>query len=157
LSGAPRALVHVFMSCAPEHVFGGFEFVESRFHDLRTRTHFQRYRGRPLPDSFSAVPRAPSPVFKFCAPRLIFRGVESVGYHFHVLHAQTHFQWYRGRRVPFSCFAHPDSFSAVPKASGPVFMFCALDLVLRSKLAILSLCFLPLNSFIVDKELLSKL
>jgi hypothetical protein len=29
------------------------------------------------------------------------------------------------RRLPFSCFACPDSFSAVPRGSGPVFMFCA--------------------------------
>jgi hypothetical protein len=36
---------------------------------------------------------------------------------------------YRGRRVPFSCFARPKSFSAVPTMSGPAFMFCALGYV----------------------------
>jgi hypothetical protein len=39
--------------------------------------------------------------------------------------SRTHFRWYRGRRLSFSCFVHPDSFSAVPRGSGPVFMFCA--------------------------------
>jgi hypothetical protein len=34
------------------------------------------------------------------------------------------------RRVPFSFFVHPDSFSAVTKASGPVFMFCAPRLII---------------------------
>jgi hypothetical protein len=33
------------------------------------------------------------------------------------------------RRVPFSYFALPDSFSAVPRASGPVFMFCTPGLI----------------------------
>jgi hypothetical protein len=31
--------------------------------------------------------------------------------------------------VPFSCFVRPDSFSAVPRASGPVFMFCVSGLI----------------------------
>jgi hypothetical protein len=65
----------------------------------------------------------------FCAPRLIFGGTEGVGSRFHVLRSQSRFRRYRGRRVPFLCFAHPDSFSAVPRASGPVFMFCASGLV----------------------------
>jgi hypothetical protein len=80
----------------------------------------------------------------FCAPGLFFDGSEGVRSHFHVLIARTRFRWYRGRRVPFSyfarqtryrryrgcrvmfsCFACWDSFSTVPRASGPVFMFCA--------------------------------
>jgi hypothetical protein len=84
----------------------------------------------------------------FCALGLVFGGTEGVGYRFHVLRSRTHFRRYRGRRVPFSCFALLDSltevprasgpllmfcapglFSAVPRASGPVFMFCALGLV----------------------------
>jgi hypothetical protein len=48
---------------------------------------------------------------------------------FHVLRPRTPFLRYRGCRVPFSCFALPDSFSAVPRASGPFFMFCAPGLV----------------------------
>jgi hypothetical protein len=78
-----------------------------------------------LSDSFSAVPRASGPVFKFCALRLDFGGAEGVASHFHVLCCRTCFRRYRCRRVSFSCFALPDSFSAVPGASGTVFMFCA--------------------------------
>jgi hypothetical protein len=77
------------------------------------------------PDSFSAAPRGSGPVFMFCAPGLIFGGTEGVGYRFHVLHSRTHFRRYRGRRVPFSCFSRTDLFSVVPRASAPVFMFCA--------------------------------
>jgi hypothetical protein len=46
----------------------------------------------------------------FCAPGVVFGGNKGVG-------------------VPFSCFALPDSFSAVPRASGPVFMFCVPGLI----------------------------
>jgi hypothetical protein len=60
-----------------------------------------------------------------CAPGLAFGSTEGVGSRFQVLHAQTHFRRYRGRRVPFSCFARPDSFSAVSRASVPVIKFCA--------------------------------
>jgi hypothetical protein len=154
-SAVPRASGPVFMFCAPGLVFGGDECVGSRFQILPIRTHFRRYRGHrvpfsyfarsdsfrryrgrrvpfscfALPDSFSAVPRASGPVFMFCAPRLIFDGTEGVGSRIHVLRSQTHFQRYLGRRVPFSCFALPDSFSAVPRASGPIFMFCAPEIV----------------------------
>jgi hypothetical protein len=31
--------------------------------------------------------------------------------------------------IPFSCFARPDSFSTVPWALGPIFMFCASGLI----------------------------
>jgi hypothetical protein len=67
--------------------------------------------------------------FIFCAPRVIFGGTEGVRSYFHVLRSRTRFQRCRVRRVPFSCFVRPDSFLAVPRVSGPVFMFCALELI----------------------------
>jgi hypothetical protein len=82
-----------------------------------------------LADSFSAVPRDSCPVFMFCAPGLVFGCAECVGFRFHVLCSRTHLRRYRWRMVPFSRFALPDSFSAVPRASGPVFLFCALGLI----------------------------
>jgi hypothetical protein len=135
-SALPRAPAPVFMFCAPGLAFGGFEGVVSRFHILCSRTRFGRYRGRrasfscfALPDSFLAVPRASGPVFMFCAPALIIGETEGVGSHFHVLRYRTRFGRYCGRRVPFSCFALADSFSIVPRASGPVFTFCAPGLI----------------------------
>jgi hypothetical protein len=102
-----------------------------------------------LLDSFSAVTRAPSPVFMFYVPGLIFGGTEGavstfhllrprlvsgdtegVGSRFYVLLSRTHFQLYRGRRVQSSCFTLRNSFWTVPGASGLVFMFCAAGLVL---------------------------
>jgi hypothetical protein len=140
-SSIKRASGPVFMFCAVGLVFGAAECVGTRFHVLRAQTHFRRHRGHrvpfsyfALPDSFSAVPRVSGPVFMFCAPRLIFGDAEGVGsrFHFlrsltlfHVLRSRTHFRRYRGRQVPISCFAHPDSFSTVPRASDPVFVFCA--------------------------------
>jgi hypothetical protein len=146
---------HVFIFYAPEPIFGGTEGVRSRFHILRSQTHvdstegivsrfnvlhsmtrFWRYRRNrvqfscyALPDTFSACPRAWGPVFLFCAPRLIFGGTEGVVSRFHVLRSRTRFQRYRWRRVPFLFFANLDPFSAVPRASGPVFMFCAPGLI----------------------------
>jgi hypothetical protein len=135
-STVSRASSSVFMFCAPGLFFGIIEGIGSYFHVLRFRTHFRRYRGRqfPLscfapPDSFSVVPRASGLVFKFCSPALVFDGTDDVDFHFHVLRALTRFRRYRRRRGPFSCFALPDMFSAVPSASGPVFMFCASGLV----------------------------
>jgi hypothetical protein len=129
------------MFCVPGLIFGGTEGVGSLFHVLRARTRFRRYRGRQipfscftLPDSFSAVPRASLTVFKFSAPENVFGGTDCVGSRFHFLRARTSFRRYRGRPVPFSCisrrdsfsyFARPDSYAAVPRASGLVFMFCA--------------------------------
>jgi hypothetical protein len=128
----------VFMFCTPGLIFGGTEGVKFRFHLLLARTHFRRYKGRPVPfscfprpNSFTAVPRASTPVFFFCVPGLVFGGTEVVRFSFHVLRSRTHFRWYRGRRAPFSCFALPDSFSAVPRAYGPVFMICNPGLVFR--------------------------
>jgi hypothetical protein len=143
------------MFCVPGLVFDGTEVVRSSFHVLHARTPLRRYRGRRFPfsclarltrfrryrgcrvpcscftcpDTFSAVSRASGPVFMFCAPGLIFDGTEVVRSNFRVLHARTPLRRYRGRRVPFSCLARPDSFSVVPWASGPVFIFCAPGLV----------------------------
>jgi hypothetical protein len=82
-----------------------------------------------LPNTFSAVRRASDPVLRFCASVLVFGGSEGVGSRFHVMRPRTHFRRYRGRRFSFSCFAPPDSFSAVPRSSGPVFMFCVPALI----------------------------
>jgi hypothetical protein len=108
----------------------------SLFHVLRSLTHFRRYRARRVlfsclarPNSFSVVQTVSSPVFTFCAPGLISGGTEDVGSRFHVLRSQTHFRRYQGRRVPFSCFLLPDSFSAVPRASDPFFMFYTPELI----------------------------
>jgi hypothetical protein len=135
-SAVPRAFDPVFMCCALELVFGGTEGIGSRFHVLRVRTHFWRCGGRrvsflcfALPDSFSGVPRASGPIFMFCAPRLILGGTEGVGSRFHVLRSRTHFRRYRGRQVPFSCYARPVSFSAVPMVSGPDLKFSASGLI----------------------------
>jgi hypothetical protein len=126
----------IFMFAYPGHVFGRTEGVGSFFHVLHSRTHFRRYRGRrvlfscfALPNSFSTVPRASGPFFMFCAPGIIFGGIEGVMSHFHVLRFRTHFRRYRGHQVPFSCLALLDSFSAVPRVSGSVFMFCVSGLV----------------------------
>jgi hypothetical protein len=131
-SAVPRASCPVFMFCALDLIFGGTEGVGSRFNVLRDRTRFRRYRGRhvpfqrfALPDSFSAVPRSSVPVFMFCAPKLVFGGTKDVGSRFQVVRSRTRFRPYRGRRVPFSCFATSDSFSAIPRALRPVFMLCA--------------------------------
>jgi hypothetical protein len=65
----------------------------------------------------------------FCAPKLVFDDTDGVGSHFHVLRSQTHFRQCGGCRVPFSSFVLLDLFSAIPRASKPVFMFCALVIV----------------------------
>jgi hypothetical protein len=132
LSALPSASDSVFMFCAPGLIFGGTEGVRSRLYVLRAWTRFLQYRGRrvpfscfALPDSFSAVPRASVPVFMFCAPGLVFSFNEYAVSRFLVLRSQTHFWRHRGRRLSFSFFALSDSFSAVPRASDPVFIFCA--------------------------------
>jgi hypothetical protein len=132
----PRASGPIFMICASGLIFGGTEGVGSRFLVLHSRIRFGRYEGRQisfscfaLPDLFTAVPRASGPIFMFCALGIVFGGTEGVGSCFHVLRSRIRFRWYRGRRDTFSCFALTDSFSAVPRASDPVFMFCAPGLV----------------------------
>jgi hypothetical protein len=131
-SAVPTASGFVFMFCAHGPIFGGTEGDGSHFHVLRSRTRFRRHRGRRVPfscfaltDLFSAVPTASGPIFMFSAPRLIFGDTDGVGTHFHVLRSRTRFQRYRRRLFSFSCFALSDSFSAVPRASCPVFMLCA--------------------------------
>jgi hypothetical protein len=136
-SAVPRASGPDFVFYAPGLIFGGTEGVRSRFHVLRSQTHFRRCRLRRVPfscfvnpDSFSAVPRASNPVFMFCAPELVLDGAEGVRSRFHVLRSRTRFRRYRRRRVRFSYFAFPDSFSAVPRAFGLIFKFCVPGLVL---------------------------
>jgi hypothetical protein len=120
----------VFMYCAPVTVSGGTEGAKSDFPVLRSQTHFRRYRGRrslfsylALPKSFLAVPRAPGPIFMFCAPRLFFDSTEGVESRFHVLRSCNCFGRNRGRRVQFLCFTHLNSFLTVKRALGPVFKF----------------------------------
>jgi hypothetical protein len=103
---------------------------------LRARIRFRWYKGRMVPiscfalsDMFSAMPCASGPVLMFCAPGLVYGGVEGDGSCFLCLRAGASFWRHRRRRVPFSCFALPDSFSEVPWASGPVFNFGAPVLI----------------------------
>jgi hypothetical protein len=124
------------MFSATGHIFDGAEGVESRSHVLNARTHFRRNRGRRFPfscfaflDSFSANRRASGLDFLFCAPGHVFDGTEGVGSRFHVLRSRARFRRYRGRRIPFSFFARPDSFSKVLMASCPVSVFCAPRLI----------------------------
>jgi hypothetical protein len=100
------------MFCAPGLVFCITEGIGSRFQVLRARNRFR------------LLMRESCPIFMFCAPRLFSGSTDGVGPHVHVLRAQTHFRRYRGRQLPFSSFTLPESFS-VPRASDPVFMFCA--------------------------------
>jgi hypothetical protein len=87
------------------------------------------------------------PIFMFCALGLVLGGIdgveshfhvlcsriclglytEGVGCRFHVLLSRNYFVRCRGLRAPFSCFALSKSFGDVPRASGPVFMFCAAE------------------------------
>jgi hypothetical protein len=106
-----RASSIVLMFCEPKLVFDRTEGVGSRYR--RYRGHKFSFSCFARPESFSAVPRAAGLVFMFCAPGLIFGGTEGVGPRFHVLRVRTRFQRCPVRRVPFSCFAHSDSFSAV--------------------------------------------
>jgi hypothetical protein len=138
-STVQRASGPFFLFCAPGLILAEPRGSGSRFKVLRPRTHFRRYRVRrvsfscfALPDSFLAVTRALGPVFMFCAPVLVFDDTEGVRSHFHVFRLHTHFRRYRGGRVSFSCFASPRSFSVVPRASDPIFLFCALGFVFGS-------------------------
>jgi hypothetical protein len=103
-----RASGPIFMFCARGLIWGGTYDVRFRFHILRSRTHFRRYRWHrvpfacfPFPDSFGALPRAPSPIFMFCTPILIFGGNEGARSRFHILRSRIRFPSYQGRRVPF--------------------------------------------------------
>jgi hypothetical protein len=135
-SAVPWASTLVFMFYAPKLIFDGITGVGSRFHIWRVRTHFRRYRGRRVPflcfarpNSYLAVPTTSGPVFMFCAPEHVFGGAEGVGSRFYVLRSRTRLRRFRGHRVPFLFFASLYSFSVVPWASGPIFMFCAPVLV----------------------------
>jgi hypothetical protein len=140
-----RASSPVFMLCAPRLIFNGTKGVKACFHVLHSRTHFGRYRDRRVPFScfalrhlFGAVPRASGSVFMYCAPGLVLGDTEGAGSCFHVLRSWTTFRRYRGRRVPFVCFALPDSFSAVPRAPGPVFIFSSPELFLGGTESVMS-------------------
>jgi hypothetical protein len=111
-SAVPSASGPVLILYVPRIIFDGTEGVGSRLNVLRSQTRFRRYRGRRVP-------------FSCLAPRLIFGGTEGVGSRFQILCSLTRFQQYRWRQVPFSCLACPDSFSTVPRVSGPIFMFRA--------------------------------
>jgi hypothetical protein len=131
-SVVPRASGPIFISFSPGLIFSGTDGVGSRSNVLRRRIRFRRDRARripiscfALPESFLAVPRASGPILIFCAVELVFSGTEGVGYRFPIFRTHSLFHRNRARRVPFSCFALPDSFSAVPRASGTVFMFCS--------------------------------
>jgi hypothetical protein len=65
----------------------------------------------------------------FCVPGLIFDGTEGIRFRFHLFRSRTCFWRCGGRRVLFSCFALPYTFLPVPRASGPVFLFCTPGLV----------------------------
>jgi hypothetical protein len=112
-SAVPRDSVPVFMFFAPKLAFDGTVGIGSRF------SCFARLV------SFSTVQRSLGHVFMLCAPGLFFGGTGGVRSRFHIWRSRTLFWRYRGRGVPFSCFAIPDSFSVVPRASRPVFMFSA--------------------------------
>jgi hypothetical protein len=113
----PRASCPVFKFCAPGLVFNGITGVGFPFHVFST------------PELIFGVNEVVGSRFMFCAPGLIFGGTEGVGSRFYVLRARTDFRRYRGRPIPFSCFLHPDMFSAIPRTSGPILMFCPPGLV----------------------------
>jgi hypothetical protein len=85
----------------------------------------------------------------FHAPGPVFGGIEGVRSRFHVLLSRTLFRRYRacrvpfscfalldsfsavrGRRVQFSCFAHPKPFWALPRVPSAIFIFFPPGLVL---------------------------
>jgi hypothetical protein len=143
------------MLCTDRHVFGSAKGVRSPFSCFTLSDSFSdvpRASGPVfmfcVPYLFSMVPTASGPVFMFSSPILVFSDTLGVGSRFHVLRAQhifggtvgvrsrfhvlhslTRFRLCGGRQVPFSCFASPYSFSAIPWASDPVFMFCTPGLV----------------------------
>jgi hypothetical protein len=126
----------VFIFCAPVLIFGVIEGALSRIQVLRYRTLLGRYRGRrvqfscfTLSDSFSVVPRERDLIFMFCALRLIFDDTLGVGSRFHILRSRNLFRRYRKWPVHVSLFTLPDTFSTVPSAACPVFMFCAPERV----------------------------
>jgi hypothetical protein len=98
-----------------------------------------------LLNSFSTVPNASCPVFIFCPSGLVFGGSEGVRSRFHILRPPTHYCRCQVRMVPFSCLALPGSFFVVPRASGPVFIFCAPGFVFDGTMGVW-FCFHVLRS-----------
>jgi hypothetical protein len=124
------------MFCAPGLFLGGTEAVGYRFQVLHSQNCFRRYRGRRgtfscfvLPDMFSTMPKPSGVDFLFCGSVFVSSVTEGVGSHFQVLRSPKDFLEYRSRQGSISCFALPNSFRAVPRASGTVFKFCAPRLV----------------------------
>jgi hypothetical protein len=110
-----RAPDLVFIFCTHGLILCGIVGAGSSFHVLRSRTCFGRYRVcwvsfacLVLPYSFSVVPWAPGPFFKFCAPRPVLGGTEGVRSRFYVLRSLTHFRRYIVCRVLFYYFAIPN-------------------------------------------------
>jgi hypothetical protein len=135
--GGTGASCSFFLSSVLGLIFGGSEGVGSRLHVLRAPTRLRRFRSCLVPFSCFARPgtsstvlRASNAVIMFCSPGLVFSSTEGVRSRFHVFRSRSFFRSYRGRQVPFSCFALPDSFSVIPRAPLPVFMFSALGHVL---------------------------
>jgi hypothetical protein len=69
----------------------------------------------------------------FCAPGRAFGGTVVAVSSFYVLRSWTHFRRYRGHRFQFSSFKISDPFSAIPRASCSVFMFCTPCPILSSR------------------------
>jgi hypothetical protein len=103
------------MFCTPGLIFGVMEGIVPRFRVLRA--------------PFGATEGVGSH-FHFLRSRTHFWRYRGRWSRFHVLRSQTHIRWYRGRRVLFHVFLSSYSFSAVPRASNPIFMFCATGLIL---------------------------
>jgi hypothetical protein len=97
----PRASSPVFMFCAPGLFLGVTEGFGSRFHVLRSRTHYGRYRfqvlryltrfrqyrgrrgpfsGFALPNSFLTLPRPSRLDLRFCATGLFLGVSEGAGF-----------------------------------------------------------------------------
>jgi hypothetical protein len=126
----------VFKFYAPELIFSATWGTGSNFQVLCHQTHFRRYRwpliqfsSFVLPDSFSALSGALGLVFKFCAPGLIFDGIEGVGSRFQVSRSWTHFLTISSASGLIFKFCTPNSFLAVPWAWGLVFKFHTSDLI----------------------------
>jgi hypothetical protein len=77
------------------------------------------------------VPRAQGQVFRFYSPGLIFGGTEGARSSFHVLRSGLIFDDNKGVRSRFFV-SFLDSFSAVPKVSSLVLIFCAPGPVFRA-------------------------
>jgi hypothetical protein len=106
----PGASSPIFMFCAPALIIGRTEGADFRFHVLRSRTRFGRYRGRRVP--FSC----------FCAPERVFGGTEDVGSRFHGWRSWSRFDGPEGVGSRFHV-------SSVPRTSGPVVIFGAPGLI----------------------------